>query len=121
MKCPKCSSETETVDYDNIQVDRCTACKGIWFDSQEHDALVEKEGSESIDTGDVSIGRTLNKKHDIICPRCMVFMETIVDSERGGLTYEKCPSCGGIYLDAGEFKESKQKTMMELLKSFQAE
>ncbi len=118
MKCPKCGSETEIVKFDEIQVDRCTECKGIWFDSRERDALLGKDGSESIDTGDVSIGRTLNEKHDIVCPRCMVFMSTVVDTEHGHLTYEKCPSCEGIYLDAGEFKESKEMSLMDFLKSF---
>lgn len=118
MKCPKCQGETEAVSLGGIEVDRCTECKGIWFDSTEHEALKKIEGSELIDNGDVSVGKVFDGKHDIVCPRCMVFMQTVVDTDNNSITYEKCPSCEGIFLDAGEFKESKREPLIEFLKSF---
>ena len=35
MNCPKCSSEMETVTYDDVEVDRCSGCQGLWFDGGE--------------------------------------------------------------------------------------
>jgi len=36
MECPKCKSAMEEVTYGrNMTVDRCTSCKGIWFDVGE--------------------------------------------------------------------------------------
>ncbi|MCK5194738.1 MAG: zf-TFIIB domain-containing protein, partial [Desulfobulbaceae bacterium] len=32
MNCPKCNAMMEKVEYHSIVVDRCTRCKGIWFD-----------------------------------------------------------------------------------------
>ena len=37
MRCGKCESEFETLDFRCTAVDRCTGCKGLWFD------LLEKE------------------------------------------------------------------------------
>jgi uncharacterized protein len=51
MNCPKCNSVTEKVTYQNIEVDRCTGCKGIWFDLLEHKQLKGMAGSEKIDAG----------------------------------------------------------------------
>ena len=41
MNCPKCSAEFETVSFKDIEVDRCTGCKGLWFDMLEKDDLVK--------------------------------------------------------------------------------
>lgn len=121
MNCPKCGSGTEVIVYANIEVDRCLSCKGIWFDAKEHETLQDIEGSEVIDSGDASIGKTLDQKHDIVCPRCDVFMSTIIDTDRGHLSYEKCPSCQGMFLDAGEFTEYKEDSLMDFITSFKSE
>ena len=41
MKCPKCAAAMELVMYEDISVDRCVACKGIWFDANEQ-KLIKK-------------------------------------------------------------------------------
>ena len=51
MKCPKCSAEFETVKYENINIDRCSGCQGLWFDMLEKEDLKQIEGSELIDIG----------------------------------------------------------------------
>ena len=35
MKCPKCGMKLAEVDYRHLQVDKCTACEGIWLDAGE--------------------------------------------------------------------------------------
>ena len=35
MKCPKCDSDMEKVTIENLELDRCIACNGIWFDEFE--------------------------------------------------------------------------------------
>jgi Zn-finger nucleic acid-binding protein len=51
MNCPKCRAAIEKVDYQGIEVDRCTACEGIWFDSLEEEKMAALAGSEQVDTG----------------------------------------------------------------------
>jgi uncharacterized protein len=41
MKCPKCGYDLITGDWDNIQIDQCTHCHGIWFDAGEAEALLK--------------------------------------------------------------------------------
>jgi len=45
MNCPKCSAEFETISFNDIEVDRCTRCKGLWFDALKKDDLLKIKGS----------------------------------------------------------------------------
>ena len=39
INCPKCFSEMEITSFKEIEVDRCTNCKGLWFQPEELAAL----------------------------------------------------------------------------------
>jgi uncharacterized protein len=116
MNCPKCNAAMELVTFEGVTVDRCTACKGMWFDANEQKLLKEKKGSEAIDVGDVAVGKKMDKIHNIQCPRCHTPMIRMVDVDQHHIDYEACTVCYGIFLDAGEFKDLKDFTMSEYLR-----
>lgn len=116
MKCPKCQGSLEAVVYSNIEIDRCTNCKGMWFDSLEAQTLKNVEGAESIDIGDPSTGSELNTLGDINCPKCKTKMTKMVELKQSHIWYEKCPVCYGIWFDAGEFKDFKEEGMLDIFK-----
>ena len=78
MLCPKCDSEMEKVTFASFEVDRCTGCKGLWFDMLEHEDLKKIAGSEEIDNGDPEEGKKYNEKSDVICPKCHISMIKMV-------------------------------------------
>ncbi len=45
MRCPKCGQALAEERYHGIQVDRCTACHGVWFDAGEAEGLLDREPS----------------------------------------------------------------------------
>ena len=116
LKCPKCQGSLETVVYSNIEVDRCTNCKGIWFDSLEAQTLKNIKGSESIDTGDPETGSKFDEIGDINCPKCRTKMTKMVELKQSHIWYEKCPVCYGVWFDAGEFKDFKEEGMLDIFK-----
>jgi Zn-finger nucleic acid-binding protein len=116
MNCPKCQGSLEAVVYSSVEVDRCTDCKGIWFDSMEAQTLKEIQGSESIDTGDPATGTKLDEIGDINCPKCHTKMTKMVDLQQPHIRYEKCPVCYGVWFDAGEFKDYKEEGIMDIFK-----
>ncbi len=116
MQCPKCQASLEAVGYANIEVDRCTNCKGIWFDSLEAQKLKDIEGSESLDIGDPAAGSKYNQMGDINCPKCHTKMTKMVDLHQPHIWYEKCPVCYGIWFDAGEFKDYKEEGFGDFFK-----
>lgn len=116
MICPKCSAEMEEVVFSNIEVERCTDCKGIWFDLLEHADLKAMEGSEAIDIGDPEVGKKFNKIDDISCPNCKQKMIKMVDPQQHHIWYESCQSCYGVFFDAGEFTDYKEDTFIDFIR-----
>lgn len=116
VQCPKCQGSLEQVVYANIEVDRCTSCKGIWFDSLEAQELKTVKGSESIDIGDSKTGSQFNNMGDINCPKCRTKMTKMVDLKQSHIWYEKCPVCYGIWFDAGEFKDFKEEGVRDIFR-----
>jgi len=43
MKCPKCGSDLEEINYQNVMIDRCADCQGIWLDHGELELLAKGE------------------------------------------------------------------------------
>jgi hypothetical protein len=46
MKCPKCGSDLEEINYQDVMVDRCNNCRGIWLDHGEFGLLVRRHLGE---------------------------------------------------------------------------
>ena len=116
MNCPKCNDQMYAVIFDNIAVDRCVGCKGLWFDMLDHEHLKAIEGSEAIDFGDPEVGKKFNKIDDIKCPTCSAPMLKMVDRDQPHIWYEGCPSCFGVFFDAGEFRDYKEKTVVDFFR-----
>ena len=112
LQCPKCHHGMEEVSYGNLTIDRCTNCKGIWFDTGEAEALKERWMGEALDTGDPEIGKRWNEVEDIDCPHCGVRMQKTSDPTQPHIWYEVC-SEHGMFLDAGEFTDFKYETLLD--------
>ena len=106
----------ETLEYDGVEVDRCTNCKGIWFDVGERYSLRDKNAAAAIDTGDPVKGKQTNKIDRYRCPRCDGGMMRMVDPQRSHIQYEECTACRGSFFDAGEFADQEEGTISEILK-----
>ena len=116
MLCPKCDETMQTVTYAGIDVERCDGCQGLWFDMLGKEHLAAIEGSEAIDIGSAKIGKRFNEVDDIKCPHCRGSMLKMVDAQQPHIWYEACPSCYGVYFDAGEFRDYKEKTVMDFFR-----
>lgn len=117
MKCPKCNSPMEQVEYEGVEVDRCTACKGLWFDSGEKESLGSAKAAADIDVGDAHAGAELSEIDEYPCPRCSGSMIRMVDPKQSHIWYETCGACGGSFFDAGEFRDLSKKTVSDFFKS----
>ena len=120
MDCPKCGHLMEPVVFADIEVDRCTLCKGLWFDLLEHERLKDLAGSESIDTGDPAVGAIFNRDDRIQCPRCHGAMIRMVDPSQPHIWYESCSVCHGVFFDAGEFSDYKHHTPADFIRRLRA-
>ncbi len=116
MNCPKCGHAMETVKYEGIEIERCGGCRGLWFDMLEHEQLKAIEGSESIDIGSSRIGEKFNEIDRIDCPVCKTQLIRMVDRTQPHIWYEACSSCYGVFFDAGEFRDYKERTVFDFFR-----
>jgi Zn-finger nucleic acid-binding protein len=105
-----------TVAFQDVEVDRCETCKGIFFDAGEQNKLKGAKGATTVDVGDVAEGRKWNKIEDIDCPKCKTKMIKMVDVDQHHIWYESCPVCKGAFFDAGEFTDFAKYTLMDYMK-----
>ncbi|MCB1599065.1 MAG: zf-TFIIB domain-containing protein [Lysobacterales bacterium] len=119
MQCPKCQADMEKVATAHGVVDRCTACKGLWFDLMEHEEL--KADADIIDIGSEELGRRHNAIDRIHCPVCPNSqMLRMVDPQQPHIWFESCPVCYGRYFDAGEFRDLSEHSLGDLFKRWRA-
>lgn len=117
MNCPKCNGTMQKVSVEEIEVDCCSTCEGIWFDLREHDHLKDIRGSEDrIDMGSTEKGEAMDAVRDINCPRCSVKLVKLSMPDQTHIKYEQCATCGGVFLDAGEFTDFKHLSVAERVK-----
>ena len=92
MECPQCNTKMRTFMVQSrnpgidVELDRCHACGGVWFDAGELE---------------VSTGRSVLKSKtasDRFCPRCLI---PLLNAElTAGVAVEACRTCKGVYLDS---------------------
>jgi Zn-finger nucleic acid-binding protein len=114
--CPKCHAAMEQLTLHGVEVDRCTNCRGLWFDALEKEDLKRFKDAATIDIGDPKLGREYNKVDHIECPVCHTQMIRMVDLDQPHIWYESCPVCYGSFFDAGEFKDYQQDTVRDFLR-----
>ena len=120
MQCPKCPGTLEEKTYGRkITVRRCSDCGGLWC---KPDVLLEMKKvwrSEAVlDSGDPKVGEALDQLDDIKCPEDGTLMEKVADEKQIHIWYESCPTCDGMFFDAGEFTDLKYDTLMDRVRGF---
>jgi Zn-finger nucleic acid-binding protein len=117
MQCPKCDGTMVTKTYGRkISINRCGDCQGLFV---KPDVLMEMKQewmSEVLDMGDRAVGRKLNAVDEIDCPECGTRMDKVSDPKQVHIWYEACPSCEGMFFDAGEFTDLKHDTVLDRLR-----
>lgn len=112
IKCPKCGHGMEEISYGDVAIDRCSHCRGLWFDTGEAERLKARWMGDALDVGDPSTGKRWDKVEDIACPRCGRDMVKLSDPRQKHIWYEMC-SEHGMFMDAGEFTDYKHETLAD--------
>lgn len=115
LACPKCRGIMAPVTFNEIVIDRCQTCGGLWFDLLEHEDLKAAPGAEALDSGDPALGARYDRVGLIRCPVDNSPMVRMVDKARPSLWFESCPLCFGVFFDAGEFSDFREESLRHLL------
>ena len=117
MKCPRCTSLLRSIEYDGVQSEVCSNCKGEWLHAgelqkivQHHDEVFSHEEIASLDAVNKQIFTAEKDDHDELnCPHCEgVRMEHFNYGDTSGIILDKCPKCGGIWTDNEELTKVEE-------------
>jgi Zn-finger nucleic acid-binding protein len=92
------------LELDQVEVDHCTRCGGVWLDAEEMDLLLEgSEGREEIRRRATVEASSPEEKRR--CPICSKKMEKARITRQGretGVLIDRCEKRHGTWLDGGE-------------------
>ena len=107
IDCPKdwVKMEQKTVKAigPDITIDECPKCHGIYLDSGELKKLIKDKKLSDYLTKDIGT----QSKSELVCPRCGGLMDI---EKADDIEVDVCLSCHGVWLDAGELKDLKDKS-----------
>jgi Zn-finger nucleic acid-binding protein len=106
----------EALTIEDITVQRCTECHGLWFHGVSHKELKKIHGSEAIDIGYEENSRAFDRLKGVACPECGKRMQRISDTFKPHLHYDACPAHDGFFFDAGEFRDFKRESVLDFFK-----
>jgi|ERR1017187_1327173 Zn-finger nucleic acid-binding protein len=117
MKCPRCNSVLQSVEYDNQKVEVCPDCKGEWLFAGELQKIVEHHNEVFTPEEIASLG-AVNKevftaekddRDELNCPACEnVRMEHFNYGDTSGIILHKCTECGGVWMDKDQLKKVEE-------------
>lgn len=107
MICPRCRQNLVEVELGALTADVCQrGCGGVWLDAFELSRIDERHELDA--RGLAALGQSRAQRVDtsprVNCPRCpdkTVTMRTFFSPAKEA-EVDKCPRCGGHWLDHGE-------------------
>lgn len=111
MKCPACKNTLREKGAGGMTVDICYGgCGGIWFDPREIQR-VDARGAANLHTVWRDPNKVVVQTEPRLCPRCPEqVLERRWFSDEKLVEIDQCPTCGGLWLDEGEFSRIYQET-----------
>ena len=93
------------VEHDQIELDFCPDCSGVWFDAGELELLLESMELEGTDLGLASVFtspgvESAEKKRR--CPICGKRMTKVTVGRQPEVLVDACPMRHGLWFDSGE-------------------
>lgn len=127
--CPHCEHEPlRPLCVSDVEVETCPRCHGLWFDRGELDALLERPSTSpylAAQARQAQASRCRRQGHTVphsrpVCDRCgSVPVSCPACGERLALvvttagTFDVCPRCLGVWLEAGLFEQLRGVTNLQ--------
>lgn len=105
MICPVCGKDALIVEFNNIELDYCPKCSGVWFDAGELELLLEAAGlggNEQFIEGVKKSPEANVQEKKRRCPVCLRKMNKVYIDDEKKIVTDVCTGGHGIWFDGGE-------------------
>jgi Zn-finger nucleic acid-binding protein len=105
MICPVCKYDMIVVEYQNIELDYCNNCKGVWFDSGELELLLKSydfEEPKAFFDGIFNSQEAASPEKKRNCPICSHKMKKTIIGGQPEILIDVCREKHGLWFDGGE-------------------
>lgn len=104
MICPVCENPMVVLELDQIEIDHCLHCGGIWLDAGELEILLDTD-EDRARLREILIEEDSVKEKKYPCPICNKKMQKVYVGEERKILIDKCKRNHGLWLDKGELEE----------------
>jgi Zn-finger nucleic acid-binding protein len=103
MLCPACSNHLIILEHDQVEIDYCHNCGGIWLDWGELELLLDRPEDAAELLAKLLPARTDEKPRK--CPICSRRMEKAeFKAANSAILIDKCKRRHGLWFDKGELE-----------------
>jgi Zn-finger nucleic acid-binding protein len=105
MDCPACKNAMITLELEDVEIDYCTDCGGIWLDAGELELLLKEPDKAKglLDSFRIDSESTEGIRKCPICDKKM--QKIVVGSSKPVLLIDKCRRGDGLWFDKGELQD----------------
>ncbi len=104
MECPVDSHPMIVLELEQVEIDYCAHCDGIWLDAGELELMVETEKEREY-LNDLFKEDLKSKEKSYRCPICSKNMIKVSVGNKGEVLIDKCPKNHGLWFDKGELEK----------------
>ncbi len=122
MDCPACKDPLIVLEHDQVEVDHCLSCKGVWLDSGELELLLGGSCEKNDFLAVFQIDKD-SKEKTRKCPICSRKMQKVLCGSENKIKIDRCPENDGLWFDLGELERiirtggfGKNKKILDWLK-----
>ncbi len=104
MDCPVCKEPMVVLELDQIEIDHCLSCSGIWLDAGELELLLEASEDKDQLLSSFEVDRAAKEKARK-CPICRRRMEKVLCGTECKVRIDRCRKGDGLWFDVGELEQ----------------
>ena len=113
MDCPVCKNAMVVLELDEVEIDHCMGCGGIWLDGGELELLLGDSRQKDELLASFQLDKRTKEKPRK-CPICYKKMKKIVVGvSEPKVLIDKCGRGDGLWFDKGELQDVFDKGQLD--------
>jgi uncharacterized protein len=112
MRCPRCDKTLEAMEYEDMLIHTCDVCGGEFISGDSLGQIVRLKAEsfsaeliEALESQTPIFGLAVDDIAPADCPVCEEAMQPVNYGGDSGVCVDKCPRCGGVWLDTEELEK----------------